>query len=280
MGDFKVNEEWFESVVQFSNEAGGTDTVDLPGGHGTVDAGFFYRTAEQMRGYMDPDDENGTVYGYSWPDNLAPAGWYCYNEPETEEDPQIMFCMNDFPVPYGTGFIIDAADYEGAPQLVFSGEVAKEDKEIPLTLEVYNWTGNCMPVNLTMGDLIKNDDFLESVVQFTALEGGTAKVELPGGYGSVDAGFFYRSAEQMYSYMDPEDENGLVYGYSWPDNLPPSGWYCYNEPETEEDPQVMFCMNDYAIPAGHAFCVDAADYEGEPTITIPSPLVDHSKSAE
>ena len=260
LGDISVNEDFFQSILQFSSKTGATKKFNLPGEGGTVDGQFQYWADDAMYDIMDPDGDGVEIYGYSFPDNIAPGGWYVWG------DDGKAYCMNDEEVPFGNGFMIDGVDTEGNPGICFSGEVAKEDVKLPLEKGYFTWGGNCMPVNYTLGDLTVNEDYFQSILQFSSKSGATKKFVLPGEGGTVDGQFQYWSAEAMYDIMDPDGDGVEIYGYSFPDNIAPGGWYVWG------DDGMAYCMNAEPLAAGAGFCIDGVDTEGDPRVIIPAPL--------
>ena len=260
--DIKVNEDFFQSVIQFSTRSGATMKFDLPGEGGEVEGRFQYWAADAIYDIMDPEFGDGVeIYGYSFPDNIAPGGWYVYGADGKA------YCMNDEEVPHGNGFMVDGVDLNGEPEVQFAGAVPPIRAEITVDKGYFTWTGNCMPVNYTLGDLMVNADFFQSVIQFSTPSGATKKFTLPGDGGEVEGRFQYWAADAIYDIMDPEFGDGIeIYGYSFPDNIAPGGWYVYGADGK------AYCMNEEPLAAGAGFCIDGVDLNGEPELFVPSPL--------
>ena len=258
--DITVNEDFFQSVIQFSTRGGATKKFLLPGDGGEVEGRFQYWAEDAMYDIMDPDGDGVEIYGYSFPDNIAPGGWYVWGLDGKA------YCMNEEEVPHGNGFMVDGMDLNGEPGIQFTGAVPSVAAEIPVDKGYFTWTGNCMPVNYKLSDLIVNADFFQSVIQFSAPGGATKKFTLPGDGGEVEGRFQYWAAEAIYDIMDPDGDGVEIYGYSFPDNIAPGGWYVWGEDGK------AYCMNEEPLAAGAGFCIDGMDLSGTPKLIVPSPI--------
>ena len=97
---------------------------------------------------------------------------------------------------------------------------------------------------MTLKDLVPNDAFVNSSIQFLTPGGATAKVVFNGET-------YY--ATYKYWREDDEPEQG-------------AGWYFASD--TNGD----YNQNDRIIEAGEAFCVDVRSAETGSSLTIPDPL--------
>jgi len=200
------------SVLQLVSPTAATPYISHPE-LGDVEAMFFYLT---------PADYS--EYGASAP------GWYLCDDGAFE------YPMNDFPIPYGMGFLIDCGDEEA--QIVYAGEVLKGEQDVDLVCGEYNMTGNAVPAPMTLGDFaIKNGVSCGSDLQFISPTAATPYISHPE-LGDVEAMFFY---------LTPADYS--EYGASAP------GWYLCDDGAFE------YPMNDYPIPVGKGFLIDCGDEE-------------------
>ena len=115
----------------------------------------------------------------------------------------------------------------------------------------YNIAGNTfLPVGksadqMTLGDIVPNEDFVVSSIQFMTAGGANAKVDFGG-----------KQVKAMYTYWTAEDD---------PEEGP--GWYL----DADGDGEVN--QNDLVtIPAGGGFLVSRKASEATATVTIPSAL--------
>ena len=225
LGDIKPNENvsFSGTDLQLLDAEGATDTIELEG-YGTVRAIFWY---------LPPADAT---------DGLEP-GWYPISD---EDDPLFDYPQNDREIPFGQGFLMNCGDGEAG--VTYSGAVANKDFEKELD-SGYNFTGNCSPVTVKLGDLTPNENlsFSGTDLQLLDAEGATDTIELEG-YGTVRAIFWY---------LPPADAT---------DGLEP-GWYPISD---EDDPLFDYPQNDREIPAGQGFLMNCGDSNA--VITIPTAL--------
>ena len=166
-------------------------------------------------------------------------GWYL------QDDGGFEYPMNDYVIPYGTGFLIDCSD--DAAQIVYSGEVLKGAQSIALASGEYNMTGNATPQEQKMGDFVLNNAAsMGSVVMLVAADGSTPYIEHPE-LGEVSAMFWYVTE------ADYQDVGASV-----------PGWYL------QDDGGFEYPMNDYPIPAGMGFLIDCSDDDAQ--LVMPSVL--------
>ena len=216
LGDLKPNEEFVTSAITFMTQGGATPRVDFAGGK--VAARYVYWFAGD-----DPEDGEG---------------WYL------EDDEDATVNQNAVNVPFGTGFLVYRAGPETDANIVLSGAVSTEPTTKSFPNAQYNVCGNCSPVDLTLGDLTPNAEFVTSAITFMTQGGATPRVDFAGG--KVAARYVYWFAED-----DPEDG---------------AGWYL------EDDEDATVNQNGVAIAAGEGFLVYRAGPETDATVTIPSAL--------
>jgi hypothetical protein len=216
LGDFTAN-------LEFGFGSGNVMTLTPNGGRtGSV---YTYLTTEEAEEYG--------IEGLT-------AGWYDYNyvneEWSWQEPIPAEKCGNNMSLPYGTMFIVQAAD--GA-QITYNGQVLSENYSFAINEGEYNMLGNATPVDLTLGDFTTNLEF--------GFGSGNVMTLTPNG-GRTGSVYTYLTAEEA-------EEYGI-------EGLLP-GWYDYNyvndewswqEPIPEEK-----CGNSLPIPAGYGFVVQAAD---------------------
>ena len=94
---------------------------------------------------------------------------------------------------------------------------------------------------MTLGDIVPNDKFISSSIQFLTSGGATAKVTVDG-LGTVYATYIYWT-------KDDEPVGG-------------AGWYLY------DDDTATYNQNSRVIPFGDAYCVDRDGEEPEAALTF------------
>ena len=98
--------------------------------------------------------------------------------------------------------------------------------------------------DMTLGDLVPNDDFVDSKICFLTSGGATAKVT----FGGKQV-----AATYVYAREEDEPEDGI-------------GWYLL----ADDDYSVN--KNDIVLKAGEGFLVSRSGAEADATLTIPSAL--------
>lgn len=217
LGDIKPNDEFVFSSIQFLTSAGATAKVTVEG-LGTVYATYNYWTEAD-----DPADGEG---------------WYLVADDGTK------YNQNSKVVPFGDAYCVERDGGETGAALVYSGEV----QSTPVTKTFnsgFNYIGNCVPTNLSLGDIVPNEDFVFSSIQFLTSAGATAKVTVEG------LGVVYAT----YNYWTEAD--GAQDG---------DGWYLV------ADDAVQYNQNSRIIEAGSAFCVERDGGETTASLTFPSAL--------
>ena len=215
LGDFIPNEDFVNSTIMFLTTGGATARTTFDGA--TVPERYVYWTA-------DDDPEDG-------------PGWYLYADDDATVN------QNDKVVPFGQAFCVTRAGSEADATLTTAGEV----QDTPVTLSFVqnmNFVGNCSPVDLTLGDITPNEDFVSSTIMFLTTGGATARTTFDGA--QVPERYTYWTADD-----DPEDG---------------AGWYLY----ADDDATVN--KNSVPVPAGQAFCVTRAGSEADATLTIPAAI--------
>lgn len=176
------------------------------------------------------------------------AGWYEYS------DTGCTTLTNNTVIPFGYGFYLVSNDGNGglAPALTFAGQVKADATVIPVALSSM-LSGNCSPVNITLGQITANS--------FDDTEGEEYDV------------FDWTGFVPFLDFIQVMDDSGHFIGkYTYVpagyknDNV--AGWYDYSDEECEN------CRNAIVIKAGQAVYVVANDGNGglAPTITIPTAL--------
>ena len=216
LGDLVPNDEFVNSMVTFMTAGGATPRVSFGGKQ--VAANYVYWTE-------DDEPEDG-------------AGWYLYADDDGEVN------QNSVSIPFGTGFLVYRNGSETDANLVFSGEVSAEPVTKGFPNAQYNICGNCSPTGITLGDLVPNDVFVNSMVTFMTAGGATPR---------VDFGGKQVAANYVYWTEDDEPEDG-------------AGWYLYADDDGEVN------QNSIPLAAGQGFLVYRNGSEAAATITIPSAL--------
>ena len=216
LGDLVPNDEFVNSMVTFMTAGGATPRVTFGGKQ--VAANYVYWTA-------DDKPEDG-------------PGWYLYADDDGEVN------QNSVSIPFGTGFLVYRNGSETEANLVLSGEVSTDPVTKGFPNAQYNICGNCSPKDITLGDLVPNDEFVNSMVTFMTAGGATPRVTFGGK--QVAANYVYWTADDK-----PEDG---------------PGWYLYADDDGEVN------QNDIPLAAGQGFLVYRNGSESAATITIPSAL--------
>jgi len=216
LGDLVPNDEFVNSRITFMTPGGATPRVSF-GGKQVAQSYIYWRE--------DDEPEEG-------------AGWYLV----ADEDGEVN--QNAVNIPFGTGFLVYRNGSETDANIVLSGAVSTDPITKSFANAQYNICGNCSPVDLTLGDLTPNEDFVNSRVTFMTAGGATPRVSFGG-----------KQVAQSYIYWreDDEPEEG-------------AGWYLV----ADEDGEVN--QNDLVIGAGQGFLVYRNGSETDATITIPAAL--------
>lgn len=170
------------------------------------------------------------------------AGWYL------TQDGDCSYNMNDWIVPFGWQIVIDCGDRNMLAR--GKGTVSPEDEEFELERGVFNYLGNCTPVDIALGDIVRGANFKVSELQFLEDGGNTMVlswedfpfIEEDGG--DLLAAFTYVSAASA-------GDNG-------------AGWYL------TQDVDCAYNMNEWAIVSGDGFVVDCGDRNA--SLIIPSAI--------
>ena len=217
LGDITPNSEFISSSIQFLTSGGATATVNDPN-LGSVKATYIYWSAGD--------------------DPVGGAGWYF------AADDTATYNQNSRIVPFGDAYCVSRDSGEPEAELTYAGEV--QTTAVTKNLNSgFNYIGNCSPVDLTLGDITPNSEFISSSIQFLTSGGATATVTDPN-LGSVKSTYIYWSAGD--------------------DPVGGAGWYF------AADDTATYNQNSRVIVAGEAFCVSRDSGEPEATITIPPAL--------
>ena len=220
LGDIGVNSDFVYSTLSFLDENAATKSFTIDGF--AVDQFYYYFAA----------DLDGTAFE-------GQPGWYF-----VDDDAGDLHSANSIPVPYGSTFYIEGQE-DGA-QIVFAGSVS--DTDIPVDVEdgVYNFMGNCTPVNLTLGDITVNDAFVYSTLSFLDENAATKSFTIDGF--TVDQFFYYFEA----------DLDGTAF-----EGQP--GWYF-----VDDDAGDLHSANSIPVNAGDTFYIEGQDDGAQ--VIIPSAL--------
>ena len=220
ISDLKPNADFqnFSDNVQLLNGNGGTLAMFVYCDEATAEAYASYGL--QGSGWFDADEYNN----WNWSSPLAPK--------------------NDYPIPFGTMFVIQAASSDSG--LVYAGEVIPRDWEFTVTAGVWNMIGNSQPTNLEIQDIIPNAFF----------QNFSDNIQLLNGNGGTLAMFVYCDEATAEAYAS--------YG------LQGSGWFDADEYNNWNWSSPLAPKNEYPIPSGLGFVVQVgADGAG---LIIPTPL--------
>ena len=161
------------------------------------------------------------------------VGWYALDDDTISEN------LNATVVPFAKGFCAFSSYDDVA--IKFAGEVPQAATPVALANSEYTWMGNASVANLTLGDIVPNDNFagFEDNIQFCDAEGNWE-----------DQLTYVSAAFLAANELDPNDYT--------------VGWYALDDDSISEN------LNATSVPAGKAFCAFSS-YD-EVAITIPSPL--------
>ena len=215
--DISASEDFVNSSIQFMTTGGANAKTTFNGK--TVTAKYVYWPATDL-----PEDGEG---------------WYL----ATDGDATVN--QNSVKIPMGTGFLVSRTVLETTASLIYSGEVNASPVTLNFASSGYNVVGNCLPADLSIGDITVSEDFVNSSIQFMTSGGANAKVEFNG--------------KQVYA----------KYVY-WPESDKPeqgAGWYL------AADGDATINQNELVtIPAGAGFLVSRTVGEPNVTLTLPSAL--------
>ena len=209
---------------------------------------------------LDPDGSTKILITYYSPADVEgleefgfKAGWwdrtYTLEEWSWEEPIDQTKFYSETPVQFGDGFIFMAAS-DDTSKLVYSGEVANEDREVTGLTDLWVLTGNCMPVDYAWKDVCVNEswDYTGDAVQLLNPDGST---------------------KILLTYYSSSDVEGLEeYGFK------PGWWdrtYTLEEWSWEEEIDQTKFYNEEELPAGAGFIFMAAS-DGVSGVILPSPL--------
>ncbi len=213
LGDIIPNEDFVNSSIQFLTSAGATAKVTFGG-----------RQVSEIYTYWEEEDaEDG-------------AGWYLLADDDATQN------CNDRVIAFGEAFCVTRTGSEADATLTTAGNV--QDTAVTYSFaQNFNYVGNCSPVEITLGDITPNEDFVNSSIQFLTEGGATAKVTFGG-----------RQVSEIYTYWEEDDaEDG-------------AGWYLLADDDATQN------CNAKVIAPGQAFCVTRTGSEADATLTIPAPL--------
>ena len=215
LGDIKVNDEFVNSKLVFMTTGGATARTTFGGK--TVAQEYVYWTEE--------DAEDG-------------AGWYLAKD----EDATVN--CNDVELPFGSGILVYRTTSEADAQLVCSGQVSTTPVTKGFPNSGYTPIGNCCPLQISLGDITVNDDFVNSKIVFMTTGGATARTTFGG-----------KTVAKEYVYWTEEDaEDG-------------AGWYL-----AKDEDATVNCNDSITFEAGDGFLVYRTASEVSATITLPKAL--------
>ena len=220
LGDIKVTEDFVNSSIVFLQPNGLTKEVYSDDLEKTVREQYVYWFAED-------DPEQG-------------EGWYFKQDVDGE------YNQNARIVALNEGFYVQGTAMELGESLIFSGEVANDSTVFEIATAQMNWTGNCSPAAITLGDITVSEDFVNSSIVFLQPSGLTKEVY------SDD---LEKTVREQYVYWFAEDdpEQG-------------AGWYFKQDVDGE------YNQNAKVIGAGEGFYVQGNAMEIGESIVIPSAL--------
>ena len=228
-----VDGSFGSAYLNFLNPNGTTKKFDIPeiiaeGGEGV--AGFMY---------INEDDAKEA--------ELEGPGWYYADGEYTGA----YYPFNDLELPFGSMFYIDGVESDA--NVIASGVVVSEAQPIDvLTANMFNYTGNCSPVEVSLGDVGVSETFGSAYLNFLNPNGTTKKFEIPeiiaeGGEGV--AGFMY---------INEDDAKEA--------ELEGPGWYYADGEYTG----AYYPFNTLKVGAGEMFYIDGVEADAQ--VIIPSAL--------
>ena len=180
------------------------------------------------------------------------GGWYDYDYVNYEWSGDCPIpeekCFNNVKLPFGTMYVVQGT--EGAT-IDYAGEVLNAAHQFTIVGGQYNMIGNATPVDIKMGDVVADINFLfgqDTIMTLTPNGGRTGDI------------MTYLTAEEAATFEIP----GLH-----------AGWYDYNYVNYEWTGDCPIpedkCFNTMNVPAGYGFIAQGT--EGS-IVEIPSPLAD------
>jgi hypothetical protein len=167
-----------------------------------------------------------------WPD--YEAGWY-----DLADDELALGTLNDTVLAYGTSMTVFTGSANAG--LLYAGEVVQSDISLPLAQNGYTAIGNASPVDLTLGDIVANENFVAFADAIQIFDAS----------GSVSIQATYVSQATL-------EDWGV-----WPDYE--AGWY-----DLADDELALGTLNNTVIPAGQGMTVFTGNAGA--AITIPNPM--------
>ena len=152
LGDIKVSKDFVSSYISFLTTGGATAKVAF--GDKQVSANYCYWFTTD-----DPSDGEG---------------WYLV------VDENATVNQNKISIPLGTGYMVFRMGDEPDAGLVYSGAVDTTPVTKNFANSGYSICGNSSPIDLTIGDITVNNQFVSSYISFLTSGGATAKVAFNG----------------------------------------------------------------------------------------------------
>ena len=213
LGDIKPNSSW----------VGGADMLKTLTQGGGIDKTYTYMNAADAK-----------EWGFT-------EGWYYIDEYLDDQLDLTDRCHNSDIIPFAQCFAVNVGS--PATKLVYAGEVHGEDQPLSLTGNMkFNFVGNASPVNLTLGDIRPNANWVGGADMLKTLTQG----------GGID---------KTYTYMNAKDAED--WGFT-------EGWYYIDEYLDDQLDLSDKNRNSTPIPAGQGFAVNV----GSPatSVIIPTAL--------
>ena len=214
LGDIVPGENFVNSTITFMTAGGATPRVTFGG----------KQVAQKYIYWAEDEASDG-------------AGWYLEADEDAEEN------CNDVSIPFGSGFLVSRTKTETDATLLFAGEVATTPVTVGFANTGYNIVGNCSPVEISLGDITPNENFVNSTITFMTAGGATPRVTFGG-----------KQVAQKYVYWDEDEASDGA------------GWYLEADEDAEEN------CNGVKLAPGAGFLVSRTKTETDATLTIPSPL--------
>ena len=213
LGDIKPNADWM----------GGSDEILILSNNGAVQSRYTYMNAT-----------DAANWGFT-------EGWYITDEYNDSDIDLTDLNKNSTVLPLGNGVV--ALVGLSTTTLTYAGQVLEDDQPITLKADyAFNITGNISPADITLGDIVPNNDWM----------GGSDELLVLANNGAVAA---------RYTYMNETD--AANWGFT-------PGWYITDEYNDSDLNLTGREKNSLPVKAGEAFVVFVGS--SATTITIPSAL--------
>ena len=182
-------------------------------------------------------------------------GWFL------ADDSGRTYSMNDYPIAPGRGFNISVSGHSAGVEFTSAGAVSSEDFSITVPDSSYSMSGNAMPVDVALEDLVVTSldgtrfELENFQLIFFGSDGSTMKVK--------DDDYMKEHFSAAVSEFGESDLKLAI--------RRSNGWFI------ADDSGRTYSMNKYVIKAGRGFNISVSGHAAGVKLTIPSPLQDNKE---